>query len=471
MEIKQAIELIHRYETGHLKFVSDYETSVDYYKCKNDILKKRRNKSKTAETIRNADNRIPSAFYPMLVDQKAAYITTNRILFDTGDKQTNDIILETLGEKWPRICNNLVVDASNAGVAWLHAWKEDGAVKYAVVDPAAVVPIYSTDLEKKLIGALHFYRERTDAGEEFNVYEFWDDEHIEVFRKKGDKSASIENVSRYESFLPESEVDEHGRYRHDFADQKVVPFFPCYNNPLRMGDLWRIKEHIDAYDKVASGLINDLEDIQEVILILSGYGGEDLTEFLKNLSEYKVIKSDPTSDIPNPNLSTLTIDIPVAARETAMERERRAIFEDGMGVDTNPEAYGNASGVALQHLYGLLKLKSGMLETQFREAFADFVRLICADAGKTPKYINQTWTRDGVRNEIENVEIAARSQGIVSKKTILRHHPFVTDVEEELKQIEKERAETEAQMNMQYFGRTERHTHEGTTENNENKAS
>ena len=470
MEIKQAIELIHRYEVGHAKFVMDYEKSVDYYKVKNDIVKKPRNRSETTKTLRNADNRIPSAFYPLLVDQKAAYITTNRILFDTGDKQTNDIILETLGEKWPRVCNNLVVDASNAGVAWLHAWKEDGAVKYAVVDPAAVIPIYSTDLEKKLIGALHFYRERTETGEEYSVYEFWDDEHIEVFRKKGDSTASLENVSRYENFL-DSEMDEHGRYRHDFADQKVIPFFPCYNNALKMGDLWRVKEHIDSYDKVASGFINDLEDIQEVILILSGYDGEDIGEFLKKLAEYKVIKNDPSPDAPNSGVSTLTIEIPVAAREAAMERERKAIFEDGMGVDPNPETYGNASGVALQYLYGLLKLKSGMLKSQFKEAFADFVRLICADAGKNPKYINQTWTYDGVRNDIETTDIAAKSQGIVSKKTILRHHPFVTDVEEELKQIKKEQEETEAQMNMQYFGRTERHTHEGTTENNENKAS
>ena len=37
------------------------------------------------------------------------------------------------------------------------------------------------------------------------------------------------------------------------------------------------------------------------------------------------------------------------------------------------------------------------------------------------------------------------SVGVISKKTILKNHPFVEDVEEELKQLKKEEAETEGQ--------------------------
>ena len=35
------------------------------------------------------------------------------------------------------------------------------------------------------------------------------------------------------------------------------------------------------------------------------------------------------------------------------------------------------------------------------------------------------------------------SEGIISQRTILKNHPFVTDVEEELKQMEKERQAAE----------------------------
>ncbi len=79
-------------------------------------------------------------------------------------------------------------------------------------------------------------------------------------------------------------------YRHNFG---TVPFIPFRNNQLATSDLFRIKKLIDAYDKTISGFMNDLEDIQEVILILTNYGGEDLNEFLKNLKYYKTISVDP----------------------------------------------------------------------------------------------------------------------------------------------------------------------------------
>jgi len=37
--------------------------------------------------------------------------------------------------------------------------------------------------------------------------------------------------------------------------------------------------------------------------------------------------------------------------------------------------------------------------------------------------------------------MCSKSMGVVSKRTILAHHPFVEDVNEEIKQIEAEEAE------------------------------
>ena len=59
-----------------------------------------------------------------------------------------------------------------------------------------------------------------------------------------------------------------------------------------MDDLRNIKPLIDVYDKVYSGFINDLDDIQELIFVLTGYGGTDLNGFLNDLKKYKVIKLD-----------------------------------------------------------------------------------------------------------------------------------------------------------------------------------
>ena len=140
-------------------------------------------------------------------------------------------------------------------------------------------------------------------------------------------------------------------------------------------------------------------------------------------------------------LSTLTIDIPVEAREKMLAMTRKSIFEQGMGIDPDPQNFGNSSGVALKYLYSLLELKSGLMETEFRPGFGRLVRAICRHEGMKAGRIVQTWTRTAVHNEAELAAIAQQSTGTLSRRTILENHPWVTDADKELEQIEKEEAE------------------------------
>ncbi|WP_337439190.1 phage portal protein, partial [Acidaminococcus fermentans] len=49
-----------------------------------------------------------------------------------------------------------------------------------------------------------------------------------------------------------------------------------------------------------------------------------------------------------------------------------------------------------------------------------------------------TWTRTAIRNDAELVDMCAKSEGIVSRKTLLKNHPFVEDVSDEEKELEAE---------------------------------
>ena len=62
----------------------------------------------------------------------------------------------------------------------------------------------------------------------------------------------------------------------------------------------------------------------------------------------------------------MTIDIPVEAREKMLQMTRKSIFEQGKGIDPDPQNFGNSSGTALKYLYSLLELKAGMAEMEFR---------------------------------------------------------------------------------------------------------
>lgn len=81
------------------------------------------------------------------------------------------------------------------------------------------------------------------------------------------------------------------------------------------------------------------------------------------------------------------------------------------------------------------------METEFKLGFGRLVRAICRHLGFECKQITQTWTRTAIRSESELADIATKSVGIISHKTILKNHPWVENAEEEKKQLKREEEE------------------------------
>lgn len=442
MDLETIKKVIRRYTTGHAEFIVNATTAERYYRNKNDILK---NKPKALEEdtenpLRNADNRIPRNFHGLLVNQKAAYMFTAPPLFDIGSQDANKRITEVLGDRYAKTAKDLCVNSSNCSVAWLHYWKDkDKAFQYGVVDSKQIIPVWTADLNKQLSGILRVYEQLDDAdGELYTIYQYWNDTQCQAFRKKSADTLDdgLQFYAMFSTFVDGMAYLE-STFSHDYGR---VPFIPFFNNNINSGDLDNIKRLIDIYDKVYSGFINDLDDIQELIFVLSGYGGTDLNGFLQDLKRFKTIKVDGDEGS-NPGVSTLSIEIPIEARKTVLDITRKAIFEQGQGVDPQPEAFGNASGVALKYLYSLLELKAGLMETEFKLAFGEFIRAICKYLNTECKTIIQTWTRSAIQNDVELATIAAQSKGVISDKTILKNHPWVEDADQEEKQIKKEQQE------------------------------
>lgn len=442
MEIEVIKKLVKANRRKHAEMVREAAVAEKYYRKKNDILQKgARGQVSDGNPMRSADNRIPANFYNILVNQKAAYLFTDPPVFDTGSEAANKAVQDALGDGFSKICKDLCIRASNCTVAWLHYWKDtEGKFRFAVIDPKQVIPVWTDDLEKELSGVLRVYDMLNDKGKKLNIYEYWDRESCQAYYKEAREI--LDALKPYDASVMGTAVAEPPdsdscTWEHGFGE---VPFIPFPNNAECGNDLNDVKELIDAYDKVYSGFLNDLEDIQEVVFILAGYEGEDLKEFLQKLKKYKTIKVDGDEEGKG-GLSTLTIDIPVEAREKMLAMTRKSIFEQGMGIDPDPQNFGNSSGVALKYLYSLLELKAGLMETEFRPGFGRLVRAICRYMGTEAGRIVQTWTRTAVHNETELAAIAQQSTGILSRRTILENHPWVTDADKELEQLEKEEAE------------------------------
>ena len=377
MDIEVIKKLIRKYQAGHTDFVRQIAKARAYYRNETDImfppLKEEREKKE--KPLRNADNRIPFNFHGLLVNQKASYMFTAPPLFDLGEKKANKDLVKFLGDKYPKLCKDLCIEASNCTVGWLHVWCDKKSTwRYAIVPAEQVIPVWSDSLEKELLGVFRSYQNiDDDTGDTYIIYEYWNETECAAYRlKTGDE---LDQLLPYQMFMVDPMLCEYtDTYQHGVGE---VPFFPFFNNNIDTDDLKNIKPLIDVYCKVFSGFVNDLEDIQEVIFVLTNYGGTDLGQFLRDLKDYKAIQIESDGDGDHSGVSTLTIELPVEAREKLLEITRKCIFEQGMGIDPDPQNFGNSSGVALQFLYSLLEQKAGLQETEFKLAFGSFIRCVC----------------------------------------------------------------------------------------------
>lgn len=282
-----------------------------------------------------------------------------------------------------------------------------------------IIPIYRNGIERELEAVIRYYIQLEDVKgqiqkQAYTYVEFWTDKILDKYKFFG--------VSCCGSQI------EHITVQHRFNS---VPFVEFSNNIKKQSDLSKYKKILDLYDRVMSGFANDLEDIQQIIYILENFGGEDTSEFLKELKRYKTIKTETDSEGDSGGLKTMQIEIPTEARKIILEILKKQIYESGQGLQQDTENFGNASGVALKFFYRKLELKSGLLETEFRTSFDKLIKAILYFLGVTDyKKIQQTYTRNMMSNDLEDADIATKSVGIIPTKIILRHHPWVDDVEE-----------------------------------------
>jgi SPP1 family phage portal protein len=241
-----------------------------------------------------------------------------------------------------------------------------------------------------------------------------------------------------------------------------VPYIPFKNNDFELPDLQFVKTLVDNYDLTRSDVANLLEDIKNIIYALKGYGGENLSDFMRDLAYYRAVKLDDDGGLDKVE-STINID---AAKEH-YEALKKDIFDFGQGVDKSSDKLGNSpSGIALKFIYSGLDMKCNGLEEWFKWGFEQLLYFVNVylQVTKQPasdKEIEIVFNRDIAINESQAITDCVNSEGIISLETIISNHPWAKDVKEEMKRLEEEKA-TAAKRQQEAFGLNIETTASGT---------
>lgn len=408
---------------------------VDYYFKRNKI--NQRNIYKYDENgMRTIDpdatnNKLASGWHKLLVDQKVSYLAGDPVSISSkSDNTAIDEVNEILGEEFGDVLPELIKNASNKGIEWLHVYIDDnGEFDYLIVPAQEVIPLYDNTKRKNLQGVIRYY----DLDDGLRKIELWDSEQVTYYEETNEGI----NLDMSYEVNPQS----HFHYGDEGYGWGKVPFIGFQNNQECVGDLDFYKDFIDAYDALMSDTTNTLEDIQDIFYILKGYDDTNLADFSTNIKRYKAIKVSEDGGI-----DTAQAEVPIDSVNSHLDRFIENIYQFGMGVNTNTDKFGNSpSGIALKFLFSLLDMKASTLERKFSKGLQTFMwfttEYLSISENKEIDYkdIQFTFNKSMLMNEMEQSQIAQQSKGIISDETLLANHPWVTDPE-----LEKERMEQQA---------------------------
>lgn len=427
---------------------------IDYYRSQNTEIMNRKHyiyaendegEPVKMEDVYKANNKLPSGFFKLLVDQKINYLLGNPLTFDVDpdDEELEDTLPGTFQKKLKKAGK----EASKKAVGWLQAYiDQEGEFGIKQIPSEQIIPVYKVDNQDELELIIRFYKVRAlnedNQVVKVNRVEVWDDETVTYYQENTEDSLYhlLDEQEMKQIFgQPYSNPKYHFQEELRFGDtvEEVegvgwgrIPFIPVYNNDEGDYDLQPVKRFIDAYDIVNSDFINNLEDFQDVYWILKGYDGENLNDFLQQVKRYKSLKVAEDGDA-----RAESIDIPHEARKEAKEGLRRDIFKFGQGFDPDKVGDGNVTNVVIKSRFASLDLKADQFADEIREAIKKlvyFVNEYRKQQGEEAIELNRVnFDRAMMINEVELLEANAQQRGHVSEDTRLSNHPWVSDQEEE----------------------------------------
>ncbi len=238
---------------------------------------------------------------------------------------------------------------------------------------------------------------------------------------------------------------------HSFCD---VPASEFIENEERLSIFESVYSLINAYNKAMSEKANDVDYFADAYLKILGAPLDE--ETLQQIRDNRVIN---ISGSDSENIVVEFMDKPNAdtTQENLIERLERLIFQISMVADISADDFGASSGIALKYkllsMSNLAKTKerkftSGM-NRRYKIIFSNPINKMNADDWVN---IDYTFTQNFPANLQEEAQIAAQLSGIVSHETQLSVLSNISNVKQEMEQIEaEEQNQYETNLNDNYL--------------------
>lgn len=179
------------------------------------------------------------------------------------------------------------------------------------------------------------------------------------------------------------------------SNYKRLPIIPLYNIN-KQSELVGMREVLDAYDLMASALVNNVDDGNLIYWVIKNCGGMDAMDderFVEQLKMTHVVHADGDSGV---GVDAHKVEAPFEANEAALERLRKQLFEDAMALDVSQISAGNTTATQINAAYEPLNSKLDSFEANVTDCIEKILELIGIE--DTP-----TYTRSKIVNVQEEI--------------------------------------------------------------------
>lgn len=440
MTRKRFFELeIARWKTSHTRRLQiDGER---YYKGKQDILARKRmviGSGGELEEVHNLpNNRVVDNQYAKAVDQKANYILSKPLTFESGNKAFDDELKRIFDRKFLNRMKNVAVDSLCGGIAWLYVYyNENGKLKFQKFKPYEILPFWKDGEHTELDCVVRVYPVEIYKGDVLDIIE-----KVEIFTKDGIERYDLINNRLVED--KEKPTDAYMYLNGKGFNWDRLPIIPFKYNAFEIPLIKRVKGLQDALNEMQSDLLNNMqEDNRNTILVIKNYEGTNLAEFRKNLSTYGAVKVK-TIDGADGGVEALNVEVNAANYDLVLKTLKRAIIENAMAFDAKDDRLGqNSNQMNLRSMYSDIDLDADNMEAEYQSSFEDLIYF--AKVSLNNKYddpVKVTFNRDIIVNETEVLHSLVELGVQLPNELLVSQVPFVDDVAKVMAMLKKEQDE------------------------------
>jgi len=426
--VRQAVEK-HKGSAAY-KVAADAEA---YYAKKNVTIEKFQKvlhniQGQAMPDLFSANYKLKTGFFRRFVLQQTQYVLSNGVTFE--DEKTKDTLGATFDNQLQKLAKKAMVDSVSFGF-----WNHDHLEVFPFADTPkepGFVPIY--DEETGLLRAgVRYWSSSGGETKRWTLYE--EDGLTEYIQRKNEDMRILTEKRKYtltKNVRGDGEIES-----VEGENYPGFPIIPMYANDLRESEIIGIREDIDCYDFVKSGLANDIDDTSGFYWTLKNTGGMDDMDLQKFIERMKVVRAAVLDD--DVQAEAHTLDIPTEARAKMLEILKEDLYEDFQIINVKDLSSGSKTATEIRAAYQPMDDKCGDFEYCIREFISQLLALIGIEDEPSFK-----WNR--IANQTEETQMVLLAAAHLDDEAVLKHLPWLTpeEVDEILERMD---AEASARLN------------------------